>query len=188
MKKFRGLSYAVVSAAAFVAASSAQATIIDKTLTLTAGAFTSTNGTAAPISPVTIQFAITFDNSANIQGTTNGLTILSSNLTGWGPLKYAYDASLDNLFFGTDIGPNGFQVFFSRNDLGTFIRNISSATPVATQVQYSAAAGASYLSGTSSVTVAQAAVPEPATWAMFIGGFGLLGATMRRRKIAVHFA
>ena len=27
------------------------------------------------------------------------------------------------------------------------------------------------------------AVPEPATWAMMIGGFGLVGATMRRRRI-----
>lgn len=33
-----------------------------------------------------------------------------------------------------------------------------------------------------------AAVPEPATWAMFIGGFGLVGGAMRRRRIAVRFA
>nr|WP_084192404.1 PEPxxWA-CTERM sorting domain-containing protein [Parasphingorhabdus marina] len=26
------------------------------------------------------------------------------------------------------------------------------------------------------------AVPEPATWAMMIGGFGLVGGAMRRRK------
>lgn len=33
-----------------------------------------------------------------------------------------------------------------------------------------------------------AAVPEPATWAMFIGGFGLLGAAMRRRqRVVVSF-
>jgi hypothetical protein len=33
------------------------------------------------------------------------------------------------------------------------------------------------------------AVPEPATWAMMIGGFALVGATMRRRhKVAVSFA
>jgi len=34
------------------------------------------------------------------------------------------------------------------------------------------------------------AVPEPATWAMMIGGFGLVGANMRRRKpaAAVRFA
>lgn len=31
-------------------------------------------------------------------------------------------------------------------------------------------------------------VPEPATWAMMIGGFALAGAAMRRRKAAVSFA
>jgi hypothetical protein len=31
-------------------------------------------------------------------------------------------------------------------------------------------------------------VPEPATWAMMIGGFGLVGASMRRRKVSVSFA
>lgn len=29
------------------------------------------------------------------------------------------------------------------------------------------------------------AVPEPASWAMMIGGFGLVGAAMRRRKVAL---
>ena len=33
-----------------------------------------------------------------------------------------------------------------------------------------------------------AAVPEPASWAMMIGGFGMVGAAMRRRKVAVRFA
>lgn len=33
------------------------------------------------------------------------------------------------------------------------------------------------------------AVPEPATWALFLGGFGLVGAAMRRRpSVAVRFA
>jgi hypothetical protein len=31
------------------------------------------------------------------------------------------------------------------------------------------------------------AVPAPATWAMFIGGFGLVGGAMRRRKASVSF-
>ena len=39
------------------------------------------------------------------------------------------------------------------------------------------------------VTLNGAAVPEPASWAMMIGGFGLLGAAMRRRTAAkVSFA
>ncbi|MFD1612386.1 PEPxxWA-CTERM sorting domain-containing protein [Sphingomonas tabacisoli] len=33
-----------------------------------------------------------------------------------------------------------------------------------------------------------AAVPEPATWAMMLGGFGLVGAAMRRRSTKVVFA
>jgi hypothetical protein len=32
------------------------------------------------------------------------------------------------------------------------------------------------------------AVPEPASWAMMIGGFSLVGAAMRRRRIGVRFA
>ncbi|BAK66004.1 hypothetical protein SLG_13290 [Sphingobium sp. SYK-6] len=34
----------------------------------------------------------------------------------------------------------------------------------------------------------QAPVPEPATWAMMIGGLGLVGASMRRRSTKVQFA
>jgi len=35
----------------------------------------------------------------------------------------------------------------------------------------------------------RSAVPEPATWAMFIGGFGLIGGAMRRRqRVSVRFA
>jgi len=34
----------------------------------------------------------------------------------------------------------------------------------------------------------QTAVPEPSTWAMMIGGLGLVGMTMRRRKTTVSFA
>ncbi len=39
-----------------------------------------------------------------------------------------------------------------------------------------------------SASNATAAVPEPATWAMMIAGFGLVGGAMRRRKTAVAFA
>lgn len=35
------------------------------------------------------------------------------------------------------------------------------------------------------VSLAISAVPEPATWAMMIAGFGFVGAAMRRRKTAV---
>ncbi len=39
-----------------------------------------------------------------------------------------------------------------------------------------------------SFTPVAGAVPEPATWAMMIGGMALVGAAMRRRRTAVRFA
>lgn len=36
--------------------------------------------------------------------------------------------------------------------------------------------------------VTVSAIPEPATWAMMIGGFGLVGGAMRRRATSVRFA
>lgn len=35
---------------------------------------------------------------------------------------------------------------------------------------------------------APAAVPEPATWAMLVGGFGLVGGAMRRKGFRISFA
>ena len=42
--------------------------------------------------------------------------------------------------------------------------------------------------GTQSFLFAGGAVPEPATWAMLIGGFGLVGAMLRRRRVATAAA
>jgi hypothetical protein len=61
---------------------------------------------------------------------------------------------------------------------------------ISQSLSYSAAGGASYGIGRlGSADVGSASpAPEPASWAMMVGGFGLLGATMRRRKTAVTFA
>ncbi|RYF07394.1 MAG: PEP-CTERM sorting domain-containing protein, partial [Oxalobacteraceae bacterium] len=32
------------------------------------------------------------------------------------------------------------------------------------------------------------ALPEPASWALMIGGFGMVGGTLRRRRARVQFA
>jgi hypothetical protein len=39
-----------------------------------------------------------------------------------------------------------------------------------------------------SVSPVAGAIPEPGTWALMIGGLALVGASMRRRKVAVSFA
>ena len=35
-------------------------------------------------------------------------------------------------------------------------------------------------------SLAPASVPEPASWAMMVGGFGLVGSVMRRSRRAAH--
>lgn len=52
----------------------------------------------------------------------------------------------------------------------------------------SAGNAASYAGPINFTPSATAAVPEPATWAMFVGAFGMIGGTMRRRRAQISFA
>ena len=55
---------------------------------------------------------------------------------------------------------------------------------------FSVAGGATYgpdrLGSVTLAPAAAGAVPEPASWAMMVGGFGLLGGAMRRRRAVAH--
>jgi len=42
--------------------------------------------------------------------------------------------------------------------------------------------------GSSAFTLTSGAVPEPASWALMLGGFGLVGGAMRRRRTSLTFA
>lgn len=64
---------------------------------------------------------------------------------------------------------------FSRNSLGCFGEDVCGSTFYRLTYEYTPAIAAG--------------VPEPATWATIIGGFGLIGGAMRRRRrVAVRFA
>jgi len=45
-----------------------------------------------------------------------------------------------------------------------------------------------FQAGLDNVSVIGGGVPEPASWAMMLGGFGLVGGAMRRRRATVSFA
>ena len=54
--------------------------------------------------------------------------------------------------------------------------------------EHEPAGGNRYIVNGTVTRVATAAVPEPASWALMVLGFGAIGSALRRRKIAVSFA
>jgi hypothetical protein len=85
------------------------------------------------------------------------------------------DGTLVKSFTGVDFPPaNGSQPAALTNRRITF--GFSQADAV-TKVRFASSQNAFEFD-----TLAIAAVPEPASWAMLIAGFGLIGATMRRRR------
>jgi hypothetical protein len=128
------------------------------TITTSDTSFTGTNGFTAQ--------AIT-----GITGTFNGSTI-----TGLAPGLFG----ANNLFYSS--GP----FFVDGNGLGfTTASGVSANLFITNGTSYRVnTQGAGLLTGlvTASATPLVAAVPEPATWAMMLVGFGMIGAAVRYRR------
>jgi hypothetical protein len=173
---------------AMVGASNASAAIVDFTLDFTASNFT----VGAPIDPVSGSIRFAFDNSANVDATTAGLTINSFSLpiSSYLP-NFSYWSSGDVISFGTNVVPGGCGGGGSVNNFCTMIVTASS-NPSMGYFSYSVE-GVPGVYDSFAVTVrvvptVTPSVPEPATWAMMIGGLALIGTTMRRRKMVIGFA
>ncbi len=166
--------------ALFFATVSANAATITKTYDITASNFVNSSGdsTVLPVSPVHLNFTISFDNSADIQQTTNGLTINSFNL----PLgsNFAYWAGGDTLTIATYSNPASCAVGTAAYCF--FIEHVSSASPVINIFDQVTSSSGIWSSPVVFTVSDGATVPEPATWALMIGGFAMVGAAARRRR------
>jgi hypothetical protein len=85
---------------------------------------------------------------------------------------------------------NGADNAISLYLLGTTIANGFAATAASVTLQLNNTGGSAFSVGATLSSPPTLSVPEPATWAMLLGGFGFVGAVMRtnRRKVSVRFS
>jgi len=118
-----------------------------------------------------VSFDWTFDGS--VDPCCSGLNfyvnnVLVANLAGgyWGDI-YKWDGYVVSGTFSTVVNAGDLISF------GAFSADGCCSASVSTITNFSAPAGN---------------VPEPASWALMVGGFGLVGGAMRARKVAARFA
>lgn len=174
-------------------AAPASATVITRSFDFTASDFEAVRGGTPPFSTVTGSFTVTFD-TAILQSDAIGVTVDAYSIPFAPDVLFSYNPASDRLVIGARNAAN-IQVG-GTNDFVLAIMAASTGSGALSHPQNSF----SYVNVNFPGDVAQAqslsirattvaaAVPEPATWAMLIAGFGLAGAALRRQRPAVQAA
>jgi hypothetical protein len=173
----RKLLYAVAGAAALSTASLANAAI-------TIGATSGTDIVVGTPDNVTIPNKVGFDTTTNTAGTVSPFFEFSNDQTG----TYTFalitstpgaSVTLEQLMAGG--GTSILQtVMGSGNSLTLNTGTLAANTTYRFLYNFTAGTGGGTVSGNASFL--QSAVPEPATWALMLMGFGGIGLAMRRRR------
>ncbi len=156
----------------------AEAAVIERTVSLTATNFGSPENVASPYDELSLLFSVVIDTNGGLIDS----TVLSSTL-GY-PLKISYvGAFYDYLQVATTPeSPFGLYVRPGMSEFGFTLSGLGSGNLGTANVSYSTAdQSAVWYAGQTKVELVTAAVPEPATWAMMMLGFGAVGYAMRRR-------
>jgi PEP-CTERM motif len=166
-------------ATALVASAPAQAALVVESYRVTGSGFTDLFGlTAPPFATADVRFTLNFDRALQYVGSTSGITLNNSTLPLTSALGFSYSPITGTIFVGGNSA--GVAGFTTLADDFAIVANIANpATPTAFSIGYTTAATpGSLFASFGSI----APVPEPATWAMMMFGFGAVGATMRRRR------
>lgn len=132
---------------------------------------------APPQSPLYLEWSVFFDTESTYSSDATALTVIDTNITAslafsFSPISKVLQFATVGTAFSCDLDPGQFC---------STIRLADIVAPVPTFVGQGVEGGAWQAR---SITLGKPAVPEPASWALMIAGFGLVGATLRRRTAA----
>lgn len=135
--------------------------------------------------PLALDIFVTVDNLTSFLGKfDSGLT--ENQLTGnWKITESTFYSAANAMFSGTLLASNLFSgPNSSTASFDALSGNFGLAGPYSVTHQYHILAPTSgpTNSSLSTISVTATAVPEPATWALMLGGFGLAGLTLRSRS------
>lgn len=165
----------LAATATLAGAHQASAAVVTKHFQITALGFEA----GAPVPVVSGQFVYTYNDQAFV--TPPAAVMLSGfNAPFMGTALFSFNKGNDVLITGNNIGLVSYTVSPNTPGFGFFLRHPGGKPQVSSFV-YSAGTGALYHASRISV-VNLDAVPEPATWAMMLAGFGAVGGLARRRR------
>ena len=118
-----------------------------------------------------MSYTATFDTSLNDEADTNVLSNIVANFPY--PVTFSWDPGGMLMVIAT-VGSSGSCTHIPES-FCAFVSDLSTGVPEF--VEQSPAGGGGWFAG----TITGGVIPEPATWAMLIAGFGLVGAAARRR-------
>ncbi|WP_136161709.1 PEPxxWA-CTERM sorting domain-containing protein [Sphingomonas flavalba] len=182
MRKFSLMAAAALGAMAVATPASAAKVFVLDGVTLQGGG--TLTGTFTTNDAITALEAVNITASANVYNPGNGINY---NLPG-----FVYD---NISYVDWQQVPNFFRMTFS--DAGKNFQMVLYFTPalsdagskISTTQSFESEIGVHRYVTAGSAALSAGAVPEPATWALLIAGFGLVGGAMRSRKrVTVAFA
>lgn len=187
----KGFSVAAAALAGVLAASSGSAaSCVGNTCTFTPGdaEFTTAGDTTFPI---TGAVAATIGRTDIGAGTFTDIYAFIVDVNGTGSGSFSTSLSGDNTnidFVSVFINGAPVPIFGQYTDVefaGLSKVPITAGVVNTLVINYTSAGLGSY---GGNLTFTPAAVPEPATWLLMVGGFGMVGAALRGKRSAVQFA
>jgi hypothetical protein len=182
MKSLVAITMAAAAALGAVSAEAATFPVGSPNFTATPGAGGTFSGAFKNTGIAAGDFTDTFTFTLPADGLGSGTVTTSVTALG----------SVNDLDF-TSVTINGFAADITKTAGGAFeVAFINNVPIIAGQLNRLVVNGVSRgngaYGGQATFTPVNSAVPEPATWAMMIMGFGVVGYAMRRRRTAVRFS